>query len=149
MQITNPAVSIGSVNLTDINGNTIQTGDGLSGLGVLRTARAAVDPTANYKTGAGSTAGAVNIVSPATNVNGVILNAGSWISNQSGPAQCTVTTGTAAPTSTITGIILLASFYAGQVLILPVPLYLPAGNGLWEYNGNANAWTRSLSWQVL
>ncbi|WP_404939078.1 hypothetical protein P7C00_11585 [Pseudomonas sp. JDS08PS003] len=81
--------------------------------------------------------GTAQLISPAANVNGVIIRTGAFSANSSG----IVTTGNVAPTGVgdISKPILAATGPAA--LTLPYPITLPAGYGLWiSTNNNGNAY---------
>ncbi len=80
----------------------------------------------------GNTAsGAITIVAPASNVNGIVIRAAALAAGST--ATSVICGGTSAPSSVTSNPAVLTS-YGGALAILPREIFLPAGQGLYVYN---------------
>ena len=147
-----------SENLSEVNGNAVATGNGVSGGGTQRVNIASDNSrVATYVTDqdghegpreganvfglSSGGAGVTTIVAPATNVNGMWLRTANILNAANGVAHGAFYGDTAAPTGVTDYskrrlLASLSATYGDKVL--PFPLYLPAGVGLYFAASVAN-----------
>jgi hypothetical protein len=130
-----------SENMAQVNGNTVNTGQGDPALsGVQRTYSPSRIGDSFSTTEAAATG---TLVAPASNVNGIMVRGNSTVSLATDSNALALCIGTAAPTSFTSNECLLGQFNAVGPVKLGNDVFIPAGQGL-----NAYCTATSASWNI-